>query len=164
MKNSNQLNNDELLIYNYTLLGENSINKYHNNQFVGKHDSIFMQNYYFTQKMSNLKLFIFFLLFYNLPFLSHYATNESNKDVVDRFYENPLNFPVILNITDACGQWTSGDVNNDGDLNVQDVILMLNIALNPDNYDECQIFVSDLNEDGQINVQDIILLVNTILS
>ena len=41
---------------------------------------------------------------------------------------------------------------------------MLNIALNPDNYDECQIFVSDLNEDGQINVQDIILLVNTILS
>ena len=47
MKNSNQLNNDELLIYNYTLLSENAINKYRNNYFVGKHDSIFMQNYYF---------------------------------------------------------------------------------------------------------------------
>ena len=71
---------------------------------------------------------------------------------------------MILNITDACGQWSSGDVNNDGDLNVQDVVLMLNIILNPNDYDECQLFVSDLNGDGQINVQDIILLVNDILS
>ena len=55
-------------------------------------------NYYFTQKMSILKLLIMFLLFYNLPFLSHYATNESNQDVVNRFYESPLNFPFIINI------------------------------------------------------------------
>ena len=55
-------------------------------------------NYYFTQKMSILKLLIMFLLFYNLPFLSHYALNESNQDVVDRFYESPLNFPFIINI------------------------------------------------------------------
>ena len=47
---------------------------------------------------------------------------------------------------------------------MQDVVLILNIALNSDGYDECQIFVSDLNGDGQTNVQDIILLVNTILS
>tara|TARA_Y100001936_G_scaffold73335_1_gene72192 strand:- start:803 stop:3226 length:2424 start_codon:yes stop_codon:yes gene_type:complete len=83
-------------------------------------------------------------------------TNDYNNYLFD--------IPVVLNITDACGQWTTGDVNNDGDLNVQDVILILNIALNSDSYDECQIFVSDLNGDGQINVQDIILLVNTILS
>ena len=83
-------------------------------------------------------------------------TNDYNNYLFD--------IPVVLNITDACGQWTTGDVNNDGDLNVQDVVLILNIALNSDNYEECQIFTSDLNGDGQINVQDIILLVNIILS
>jgi hypothetical protein len=41
---------------------------------------------------------------------------------------------------------------------------MLNIVLSPEDYNECQIFVSDLNEDGSINIQDIILLVNIILS
>ena len=79
-------------------------------------------------------------------------------------FKHLFDIPVVLNVTDACGQWSSGDANNDGDLNVQDVIIILNIALNPDGYDECQIFASDLNGDGQINVQDIILLVNIILS
>ncbi len=83
-------------------------------------------------------------------------TNDYNNYLFD--------IPVVLNVTDACGQWSSGDVNNDGELNVQDVILMLNITLNSDDYDECQILVSDINGDGQTNVQDIVLLVNTILS
>ena len=83
-------------------------------------------------------------------------TNDYNNYLFD--------IPVVLNITDACGQWVTGDINNDGDFNVQDVILILNIILTPDNYGECQIFASDVNSDGQINVQDIILLVNTILS
>ena len=38
------------------------------------------------------------------------------------------------------------------------------LILSPEDYNECQIFVSDLNEDGSINIQDIILLVNIILS
>ena len=83
-------------------------------------------------------------------------TNDYNNYLFD--------IPVILNITDACGQWSSGDVNNDGSFNVQDVVIILNIILDSDNYDECQIFASDMNDDGQINVQDIILLVNLILS
>ena len=75
-----------------------------------------------------------------------------------------INIPFTLNVTDICGGWTIGDVNQDSDFNVQDVIIMLNIVLSPENYNECQIFVSDLNEDGSINIQDIILLVNIILS
>ena len=75
-----------------------------------------------------------------------------------------INIPFTLNVTDICGGWTIGDVNQDLDFNVQDVIIMLNIVLSPENYNECQIFVSDLNEDGSINIQDIILLVNIILS
>ena len=75
-----------------------------------------------------------------------------------------INIPFTLNVTDICGGWTVGDVNQDSDFNVQDVIIMLNIVLSPEDYNECQIFVSDLNEDGSINIQDIILLVNIILS
>jgi hypothetical protein len=55
-------------------------------------------------------------------------------------------------------------VNQDTDFNVQDVIIILSVILEPDGFDECQILSSDLNQDGTINVQDIILLVNTILS
>ena len=75
-----------------------------------------------------------------------------------------INIPFTLNVTDICGGWTIGVVNQDSDFNVQDVIIMLNIVLSPEDYNECQIFVSDLNEDGSINIQDIILLVNIILS
>ena len=75
-----------------------------------------------------------------------------------------LNIPITLNVTDICGQWTVGDVNQDSQLNVQDVIIMLSIALHPQDYSECEIFASDLNEDGSINIQDIVLLINIILS
>jgi len=80
-------------------------------------------------------------------------------------YDNSLiNIPITLDITDTCGQWVVGDVNQDSQFNVQDVIVMLNIVLNPDAYNECQIFASDLNQDSFINIQDIVLLVNIILS
>tara|TARA_B100002051_G_scaffold219832_1_gene213394 strand:- start:1346 stop:3766 length:2421 start_codon:yes stop_codon:yes gene_type:complete len=80
-------------------------------------------------------------------------------------YNNYLfEIPFELTITDACAQWTSGDINNDGNLNVQDVILVLNIILGVSQDGECDLIVSDMNGDGNINVQDIILLVNIILS
>ena len=80
-------------------------------------------------------------------------------------YDNSqISIPITLNVTDACGQWNLGDVNQDTDFNVQDVIIILSVILEPDGFDECQILSSDLNQDGTINVQDIILLVNTILS
>ena len=83
-------------------------------------------------------------------------TNDYNNYLFD--------IPVILNITDACGQWSTGDANNDGNLNVQDVVLILNTILGSGNDNECEAIVSDMNADGLINVQDIILLVNIILS
>ena len=83
-------------------------------------------------------------------------TNDYNNYLFD--------IPVILNITDTCGQWSNGDANNDNNINVQDVVLIVNFILGTSVGDECQSLVSDLNGDGLVNVQDIILLVNTILS
>ena len=55
-----------------------------------------------------------------------------------------------------------GDANADGEINVLDVVLTVNLILCadcPDNYSEC----SDINADGEINVLDVVSLVNLIL-
>ena len=56
-----------------------------------------------------------------------------------------------------------GDLNQDGLINVQDIILSINIILgaSPNNY---QLWSGDLNEDGVIDILDIVLLINLILS
>ena len=55
-----------------------------------------------------------------------------------------------------------GDLNQDGLINVQDIILTINIILGapPNGYALCS---GDLNEDGIIDILDIVLLVNLIL-
>ena len=104
----------------------------------------------------------------NLTLDTSGLTEGSYFDVINietnDYDTSSINIPITLNVTDVCGQWELGDVNQDLQFNVQDVIVMLNIALASDQYDECQLFASDLNLDGSINIQDIILLINIILT
>ena len=59
-----------------------------------------------------------------------------------------------------CGDETlQGDLNDDGILNVLDIVLMVNMVLD-DGYDG----VADMNGDEVINVLDIVTLINTILN
>ncbi|MFQ6092516.1 MAG: dockerin type I domain-containing protein [bacterium] len=56
-----------------------------------------------------------------------------------------------------------GDVNDDGVINVLDVVLTVNIILGlhePTPEEEC---AADYNEDGQVNVLDVVMIVNEIL-
>jgi hypothetical protein len=53
-----------------------------------------------------------------------------------------------------------GDVNGDGVLNVLDVVSLVNIILNSDDY----ILAGDMNQDGALDVLDIVTLVNIILN
>jgi hypothetical protein len=52
-----------------------------------------------------------------------------------------------------------GDLNDDGTLNVQDIIIMVNIILGIEEYNES----ADLSDDGIVNVLDVIQLMNLIL-
>jgi len=56
-----------------------------------------------------------------------------------------------------------GDVNFDGVVNVQDVILAVNFALNIEEPTAEQFTAADINEDGVINVFDVIQIVNVVL-
>jgi len=59
----------------------------------------------------------------------------------------------------AEGSGVQGDVNNDGSLDVLDVVLVVNMILGTESFN----YTADINSDGLINVQDIISLINLIL-
>ena len=52
-----------------------------------------------------------------------------------------------------------GDINVDGEVNILDVVLLVNVILDGE-YSENY----DINSDGEINVLDIVSLVNIVLS
>ena len=56
-----------------------------------------------------------------------------------------------------------GDLNNDGQLNVVDIVNLVNLILYPENQTPNLVTIGDLNGDGQLNVVDIVNLVGIIL-
>ena len=52
-----------------------------------------------------------------------------------------------------------GDLNQDDLLNILDIIIMVNIILELDNYQ----LLADMNGDGLVNILDVITLMNVIL-
>ena len=56
------------------------------------------------------------------------------------------------------------DHNNDGEINILDVVNLVNFILGINEPDNIEFEVSDMNSDNSLNVQDIIILINEILS
>jgi hypothetical protein len=57
-----------------------------------------------------------------------------------------------------------GDLNEDGQINVLEVVLEVNIILGAITPTDLQLQVGDLNSDGGLNVLDVVLIVKLILS
>ena len=68
----------------------------------------------------------------------------------------PFHFPDLNNDNDILG-----DLNDDLQLNVEDIIIMIDLILNTDD-DELDI-IADINQDQGVNIQDITLLIGRIL-
>ena len=68
-----------------------------------------------------------------------------------------ISIPILVQVG---YQAEIGDVNYDGTINVQDVVLLVSMILNgyPPNLE------ADINQDGQINVLDTVLLIELILN
>jgi hypothetical protein len=71
---------------------------------------------------------------------------------------------VLDELTGGSSEGITGDVNNDGLINILDIIQTVNIILganlNPTDY---ELWAADLNQDDNIDILDIVLSVNTIL-
>ena len=57
-----------------------------------------------------------------------------------------------------------GDLNNDGNTNIFDIVLSVENVLSPMMGSPYQLYAADINMDSSINVSDIVLLVNLVLS
>jgi len=71
-----------------------------------------------------------------------------------QFYDDP---------SGLCCSGLRGDVNEDGVINILDVVTGINIILETISYTNCQSYLLDFNEDGSIDVLDIVEMVNYIL-
>jgi hypothetical protein len=65
---------------------------------------------------------------------------------------------LIYDVVIDSGQ-NNGDINEDGLINILDIVVLVNIILDPSLNSES----ADLNNDGEINVIDVVILVNQIL-
>jgi pimeloyl-ACP methyl ester carboxylesterase len=66
-----------------------------------------------------------------------------------------------LTVTQSCA---TGDGNNDGIVDVLDIVTVVNIIINGNNPTETELCHFDMNEDTSINVLDILEMVNIIIS
>ena len=57
----------------------------------------------------------------------------------------------------------AGDVNQDGDVNVLDVVSMVGYILGSQEYNDTELLLSDYNQDGFVNVLDVVAIVQIIL-
>ncbi len=75
----------------------------------------------------------------------------------------PLSDGDALFITTGRASYTAGDLNQDGSINVLDVVTLVNIVLNVIEPSPIQEIASDINNDGLLNVLDVVLIVNLAL-
>ncbi|MAV65195.1 MAG: hypothetical protein CBD97_03770 [Pelagibacteraceae bacterium TMED237] len=86
-----------------------------------------------------------------------YNKDQDISSGYDSVWIDFIVMPGINNNNEAC------DINQDGSINVADIIILVNYILEINNPDSNQFDCSDINQDGSLNIQDIILLVNSIL-
>ena len=84
-----------------------------------------------------------------------------NQNIWDR-YRNVLGiwmYQILNNQNPSEIQFTTSDLNFDGNINILDIIQLANMILS-ENYIEN----ADLNNDGNLNILDIVSIVNIILN
>ena len=82
------------------------------------------------------------------------GSSNANMDITVEFTTD-----FLVDFVCPADEDIMGDLNYDGTLNVQDIIIMVNIILGIEEHNES----ADLSEDGIVNVLDVIQLMNLIL-
>ena len=86
----------------------------------------------------------------------------------DRFFDviedGQIVGPYIFGTCDLSNSFLIGDVNEDGEINVFDVVYTIDIILGNLDPSELQFNSADINSDNSIDVLDVILIVEIILN
>jgi len=85
-----------------------------------------------------------------------------NSEGILEYANNEIDIAWMIDIIEALlglDDIILGDVNDDGILNVLDVILIINIILYENEYNA----IADLNQDNGINILDVVILISMIL-
>lgn len=85
---------------------------------------------------------------------SAYVTLSSNAGT-------PVSFEVTLETSGSAV--LPGDVNQDGSIDVLDIVNTINIILDPESATPLEFQAADVNDDDAVNVLDVVLIVNIIL-
>lgn len=81
----------------------------------------------------------------------------------DEFGEGAYNADANMNACNCeCGS-PGGNVHNDEQINILDIVTLINIILNNTSISDCHFSEGDLDEDGELDILDIVTLVNLIL-
>ena len=89
-----------------------------------------------------------------------------NQDGIIAYANNEIDTALMLSIINdlLLGDILLGDVNNDGLINILDVVNIINFILFDNIPSDNQFMSSDLNQDDIINILDVVLIVNIILN
>ena len=80
------------------------------------------------------------------------------------YIESPMFYTRIAldNIADPLGT-ASGDANEDGDVNILDIVIISNYVIGEGDLSGTAFNNSDMNRDGSVDILDIVLIANLIL-
>jgi len=95
----------------------------------------------------------------SLTFLKAHCISNDGTIIAGTAQESNGNWMgFIINLEEELMDQITGDLNDDGTFNIQDIILMISYILNNE-----YVFYADLNNDGLVDILDIIILINWIL-
>ena len=115
-----------------------------------------------SEKMTDLGIEHLLILEDNEPH-EYYGTLNGNfifggpNDYWDSILDSAFNF--LYNQLDI-----EGDVNSDGSINIQDIIIIISYILGSEIPNSNQFDLADMNNDGALNILDVILIVDEIVS
>ena len=66
--------------------------------------------------------------------------------------------------TDACNNWEIGDMDNSGQLDIYDILILADLIVYNNNLGVCCEAVADINTDGELSIIDIVTLVSLVAS
>ena len=93
----------------------------------------------------------------------HTYYNQGHGPYTDMSFETEFSSEFLYELV-CFNDILLGDINQDNNINISDIILLINYILSGESIPDEELVIADLNQDNSINVSDVIILVNIILS